>query len=41
MFQVDTISKIPDNNPIIIKYGYPEFKNYYSDCEMNTKKMVQ
>lgn len=37
MIELNTISKIPNDKDIIVKYGYNRFKNYYIDCELKHK----
>lgn len=38
MLELNTISKIPNDKDIIVKYGYNRFKHYYSDCELKHKQ---
>jgi FkbM family methyltransferase len=38
MIELNTISKIPNDKDIIVKYGYEHFRNYYVDCELNHKQ---
>lgn len=37
-YLINSYSDSPDDRRHIIKYGYPEFNNYYRDCEMDTKR---
>lgn len=38
MQELNTVSHVPNDKDIIVKYGYEHFKDYYRDCELNHKK---